>query len=117
MTRKLITAVLVVAAFGCARSASTPATPVPRAPEKRVGVHHTQRELRPANVSRELKLDSHRDEGVALHGPEKTYLEQVDNSGWSGRSPGPVEQPPTAIGGGPAADDPWASEDEQSEEK
>ena len=114
MTRKFLTAVLVVAAFGCARSASTPATP--HAPTAQMQKTQTSsvavgkpRELRPVGVAKELTPAAHDENGVALHGPAKTYLEQVDNSGWSGRSPAlPADEPkepPKAIGGGPAADD------------
>ena len=119
MTRKFLTAVLVVAAFGCARSASTPNAPVAATTAttmktKTVAVAKP-RELRPVGVAKELTPTTRPEPGVALHGPEKTYLEQVDNSGWGGRSP----EPPTAVGGGPAAE---SSElktdtDEQSEEK
>jgi hypothetical protein len=108
MTRKVLIAVLVVAAFGCARSASTrgPAVaPTIRAEKKTVAAA-------PVAVAQELKLDD--DKPVALHGPEKTYLEQVDNSGWSGRSPAL----PEAIGGGPPAEDEETnSGEEQSEQK
>jgi hypothetical protein len=117
MSTKFLTAALVVAAFGCARSGSTPATTAPtaRAETKTVAVT-TTRELKPVGVAKELTPDAAKQEpGVALHGPAKTYLDQSDNSGWSGRTPGLA---PTAVGGGPAAGDgELKSDEEQTEEK
>ena len=121
MTAKLLTAVLVVAAFGCARSASTGAPPVAHAKTATTTTVAASKPREPRQVAKELKPDSAL--GVALHGPEKGYLEQVDNSGWSGRSP---ELTPDAVGGGPPAEtsEPAKSKDldtntdeEQSEAK
>jgi len=113
MSRKLLIAVLAVAAFGCARSASTPVTHAKTTP-KTVAVHPRPREVQPAHIVKELTLDPQPEVGVALHGPEKKYLEQVDNSGWSGRSP----EPPSAIGGGPQDETQQGlNAEEQSEEK
>lgn len=53
--------------------------------------------------------------GVSLTGPEQPYLQRVDPSGWAGHS-SPEEEPPNAIGGGPAADTPQADEDHGSEQ-
>lgn len=116
MFRKFLTAVLVVAAFGCARSAPTPkvAAVAPAKPSRTTqqALVAKRRELRPVGVAKELRpVEQH---GVALHGPEKTYLEQVDNSGWSGRSPG---LPPEAVGGGPPEYEDDADEEQQTGNK
>ncbi len=105
MIRKFFIAALVVAAFGCARPAEPPR--VATAPHRQVA---EPRELRPVQMQPLVEQPR----GVALHGPEKTYLEQVDNSGWSGRSPAP---PPEAVGGGPPEYEDSADEQEQTNPK
>ena len=58
-------------------------------------------------------VDARESRPVALHGAEKTYVEQIDNSGWSGRSPAPA---PEGVGGGPPEYEDEA-DDEQKTEK
>jgi hypothetical protein len=111
MIRKFLIAALAVVAFGCARSASTPATATVPSPRPRPVPVAKPREPRTLATPAPTKAVDSR--GVALHGPEKSYVEQIDNSGWSGRSPAPA---PTGVGGGPPEYEDEA-DDEQKTEK
>lgn len=101
-----LTAGLVVAALGCASSAPPPAVAQARAPlTKKIT---PARELRPAGVAQSMQstfqvpsmiVHHTKEGGIGITGPEKTYLDQTDPSGWSGRSPGA----PVGVGGGPTA--------------
>lgn len=114
MTAKYLTAALLVAALGCAQSAA-PTQPVvaqSRAPLTKVTKVDKKelRVLRPVGVAQSMQplanephivINKTKEGGIGLHGPEKTYLEQVDPSGWSGRSI--AAEQPAGIGGGPPA--------------
>ncbi len=98
---KYLIAASLVVALGCAKSAPAPVVAQSHAPLAR------DRVLRPIGVAQSMQPLSNephlvvhktKEGGVGLTGPEKTYLERVDPSGWSGRS-----SPPDAIGGGPRA--------------
>jgi hypothetical protein len=119
MTAKYLTAALLVAALGCAQS-TTPTQPVVAQSHAPLTKKTPPRVLRPVGVAQSMQplanephvvINKTKEGGIGLHGPEKTYLEQVDPSGWSGRSV-PANEPPTAIGGGPAA-----TSDESTEEQ
>lgn len=111
MIAKYLPAVFVVAALGCAQS-TTQTQPVAavRNTTPKTTLAAKPRELRSANIAQSMQplantphvVVSHTKEGgVGLTGPEHTYVEQVDPSGWSGRSAPPA---PEGIGGGPAAE-------------
>lgn len=112
MTAKYLTAALFVAALGCAQSAA-PTPPVvaqSRAPLTKT-VAKEPRVLRPVGVAQSMQplanephivINKTKEGGIGLHGPEKSYLEQVDPSGWSGHSV-PAPEAPTGVGGGPPA--------------
>ena len=101
MTAKLITGALMVVALGCGNSTTT--TPAPAMPHTTTAKPKALKSVEVAKTMQPLKKEEKKDEsGVALTGPERGYLERVDNSGWSGRS-GPPEG--EAIGGGPKADE------------
>lgn len=115
---KHLSAALVVAALGCAGSAPAPSVAQSRAPLAKVAKVENKepRLLRPVGVAQSMQPLSNephvlvhktKEGGVGLTGPEKTYLERVDPSGWSGRSS--TSEEPAAIGGGPA---PTTTEDE-----
>jgi hypothetical protein len=116
MNAKLIPAALLVAALGCAGS-TTPQAPV--APKKTT-VAAKPRELRSAGIAQSMQplmnaprvvASKNQEGGVSLTGPDRSYLERVDNSGWSGRS---APAPGDGIGGGPSSDEsnPYEEEDQ-----
>lgn len=104
---KHLSAALVVAALGCAGSAPAPSVAQSRAALAKVEKKEP-RVLRPLGVAQSMQplanephvvVHKTKEGGVGLTGPEKTYLERVDPSGWSGRSS--TSEEPAAIGGGP----------------
>lgn len=110
MTAKLIPAAFVVAlscSLGCSSTTTTSTPATPATPKKAVVAKSKPRELRSAEVAQTMQpltnelhivANMTKEGGVGLTGPERSYIERTDNSGWSGRS-APAEG--AAIGGGP----------------
>jgi hypothetical protein len=88
--------VSLAAATGCAsqRAPATARTEVARTEFPAPPRAQTHATLQPIGIAKAAEEKPY----VSLQ-PEKTYLERIDPSGWSGAS-----TPPNAIGGGPAAE-------------
>ena len=117
MTAKYLSVALpllsIVAALGCTQSTAQ-APPVvsgtPATPHKTTVATAKPRELRSANIAQTMQplmntpsviVTRTTEGGIGLTGPARSYIQQVDPSGWSGIS---APAAPEGIGGGPATE-------------
>lgn len=119
MSRHLtLPAMLLVVASGCAGTkAGATCTVATCAPKHRTAtIARVAPAPAPPSAPAEPPVPRTETGGVSLTGPEQPYLKRVDPSGWAGHSTPPEEEPPNAIGGGPAAESLEGDEAHDSEQ-